>query len=86
MADTLSEKLLKVQPHYISQSQWDADVAALHKAAAELDRREAIVRAAEEWAKAERTYQTSGDVALLDQLEAAATALLTLLPAAALKG
>ncbi len=88
MADTKLSDRLRAQ-YAASAHSWH--YPDMLEAAAELDRREAIVAAAEAWAKAEREWERSIDpvvattVALAKFVEAR-EALLALLPTAALKG
>ena len=71
MADTLSERLRDFADRYDGYAP-----SCIEEAAAELDRREAIVAAAEAWAKDKRAqmslYQTPADLRLLALLPDAA--------------
>lgn len=64
----------------------DEAAKALFEAAAELDRREAIVAAAEAWAKALRAWLHNADIDKARAVQSTEDALLALFPAAALKG
>ena len=78
MADTLSERLRTITAWFIvfDAKSFEAK-RVLEEAAAELDRREAIVAAAEAWAKAAHANKRPG--ILMDE-EIARNALLALIP------
>jgi hypothetical protein len=78
MADTLSEKLRQHAKWMAKTLDYmEVEIATVEEAAAELDRREAIVAAAEAWAKAAHANKRPG--ILMDE-EIARNALLALIP------